>query len=143
MKAPTVRHSTLTQPLAAQLPWLDVTEIDKLSSLFQRREYAKDYTLLMEGALSQDVFIAESGALRLYFTRRDGRQFNKNFYAEGSIVLPITATMARKPSLFGIATMEKSKVWSAMHEQFKAALISFNKWHTVQRKLLAGMVDQK
>lgn len=129
--------------LLAALPWITADVVVPLARCFVRDEWDKDSFLLQQGERFTQVLLVEAGVLRLFFTQADGREFNKNFFAAGSLVLPMTGRMASAPSLFGIATLQKAVVWAAPLATFKKTLVDADLWHTVQRKLLAGMVDQK
>lgn len=129
--------------LRTALPWLSAEVALRIARQFVRREWGKDSSLLQQGELFTQVLLVETGTLRLFFTQEDGREFNKNFFAEGRLVLPVTGRMATAPSLFGIAALEHAVVWAAPVATFKKTLVDTDCWHTIQRKLLAGMVNEK
>jgi len=137
-------NATSLQLLLSQtLPWVPGDAHESLANLFTIRRAHKGEALLLQGDISQHALLVEEGLLRVFFSRDDGREFNKNFFTERSVLLPLTASMARSPSLFGIATLEDSTLWVARHRELKAKLNQLGVWHTVQRKLLAAMVSAK
>jgi CRP-like cAMP-binding protein len=130
--------------LEAALPGCrDAGVVDSLARCFAPRGVRKGEVVLRQGDHSTQVFLVEAGSLRLYFVRPDGREFNKNFHAEGAILLPLTPAMWHEPSLFGIAAMEPTQLWCADAVAMRRALESAGLWHTVQRKALAQLVTHK
>jgi len=129
--------------LPAMLPWVSPDAVLPLARHFRRGNYSKGFTLVRQGEVFGHALLVETGALRLFFTQEDGREFNKNFFSEGHLVLPLTGRMATSPSLFGVAALERARVWLAPMAEFKGALAAMGLWHTVQRKLLAAMVNEK
>jgi CRP-like cAMP-binding protein len=91
----------------------------------------------------QHALLIERGALRLYFLRRDGREFNKNFYLDGALICPLTPAMWGEPSLFGIASLEGGYLWRADAAAWRALLERHGAWAPLQRELLAKLVTHK
>jgi CRP-like cAMP-binding protein len=135
--------NTIDSLLSTAVPWLSGDCAAALERHFVRRECRKGAVLLRQGEVFSEVLVVEAGVLRLFFTQRDGREFNKNFFPAGRVILPATGQMASRASLFSIASLEPAAVWSAPMPRFKQALSDHGAWHTVQRKLLAGMVNEK
>ena len=58
---------------------------DKLKALldiFRRQMFEKDVVLVNQGDLWTRVYFVEQGIVRMFFNTPDGREFNKNFFAE-------------------------------------------------------------
>ena len=51
---------------------------------------ARGAPVLRQGEPWQRALLMETGLVRMHFLRRDGKEFNKNFFAEGALVCPIT-----------------------------------------------------
>lgn len=133
--------------LAALLrPWLGALD-DKacaaIAPLFSRHAVAKGEVLLNQGALWQHALLIGQGAVRLYFVRRDGREFNKNFYLEGALICPLTPAMWGEASLFGMACLEPGWVWRADATAWRRRLAEHGAWEPLQRELLARLVTHK
>ena len=64
---------------------------------FQARSHKKGDTLLHQGSVWDKAFFVERGMIRMHMTGRNGRDFNTSFWAEESMVLPITADMQERP----------------------------------------------
>lgn len=79
-----------------------------LAPLFARQVHPRSAQLLQPGQVWSAGLLIESGLVRMHFLRRDGREFNKNFFTKGSLICPITPSMWIEPSLFGITCIEPS-----------------------------------
>jgi len=75
--------------------------------------------------------------------RRDGREFNKNFYAEGATICPLTPAMWGEPSLFAITAVETGRLWRADAARLREHWESDGHWPTLQRVLLERLVTHK
>ena len=81
---PAVNPPTLLNTLQTALPALAPDALRALAQGFAPFTCDKGTPLLREGEVWRQVLWIERGALRLFFNRRDGREFNKNFYLEGA-----------------------------------------------------------
>lgn len=97
-----------------------------LISLFEEKVYKKNETLLCQGELWNKVFFVKKGIIRLYFVTLDGQEFNKNFFAENSLICPIIPLLKEKDSLFYIDALESSEVLSAEFNSFEQKLKDYN-----------------
>lgn len=135
--------AVIADDLLYGLHLLDAEARAAVSPLFIRHAVAKGEVLLCQGDCWQHAMLVEQGALRLYFVRRDGREFNKNFYLEGGLVCPLTPAMWGEPSLFGIASLEAGSVWRADAAAWRSRLGALGAWEPLQRELLARLVTHK
>lgn len=134
-------RDVLDDLLSAALPGVQPGIVASVVTLFRRQEHPKGGTLLGQAEVWRHALLIERGLIRLYFVRRDGREFNKNFYADGALVCPLTPAMWDEPSLFAIAAVEPSAVWRADASAFRHALGPA--WQPLQRELLARLVTHK
>lgn len=114
-----------------------------LAPLFSRCALARNQLLLAQGRHWHDAVLVESGLLRLFFLRPDGREFNKNFCAEGALLCPLTPAMWDAPSLFGIAAIEHATVWLAPARRLREALAARGQWEPLRTELLAQLITHK
>ena len=133
---------TLTN-LRAALPGIAEPALVALSPMFSRHSLSRGAPLLQPGALWSDAMLIETGLVRMHFLRRDGREFNKNFFAEGSLICPITPSMWAEPSLFGITCIEPSVVWRCDAGRFREVLSQHGHWEPMQRELLTRLLTGK
>lgn len=133
----------IADDLLLGLKLLDAEACASVSPLFSRHAVAKGEVLLCQGDCWQHALLVEQGALRLYFVRRDGREFNKNFYLEGGLICPLTPAMWGEPSLFGIASLESGWIWRADAAAWRRHLDACGVWAPLQSELLARLVTHK
>ena len=114
-----------------------------LVRLFVRKQIAKGAILLRAGQIWSTAWAVEAGILRMYFLRKDGREFNKNFHLENAFVLPITPSMQSEPSLFHVAAVEASTVWMAPAADVADELRKLGQWTPLQNHLLAHLLTAK
>ncbi len=119
--------------------------LNTLAKRFSKKSYAKDSAVLRQNEVWQDVWLIESGSLRLSFLRPDGQEFNKNFYGAQALLAPLTPEMRTKPSLFGVHCMSKSQIWHCPYEQWIEILNqqSPQLWAKLQSELLQKLVSHK
>ncbi|MBI5258951.1 MAG: Crp/Fnr family transcriptional regulator [Burkholderiales bacterium] len=114
-----------------------------LAPLFTPHTIERGAPLLRPGERWSHALLVGSGLLRLYFLRRDGREFNKNFVAEGGLLCPITPAMWGQPSLFSIAAVERTRLWRCDATRWREALAAAGLWAPLQRELLQGLLSAK
>ena len=103
----------------------------------------KGAQVLRQGELWQRALLVDSGLVRMHFLRRDGKEFNKNFFAEGALVCPITPAMWGAASLFGISCVERTRLWQCDATVLRHTLQAHGAWDTLQRELLVRLLTGK
>lgn len=134
-----------TAPLLGALraisPEIGEATAARLAPLFSPRELARGEPLLRQGETWQQAQFIDSGLIRMHFLRRDGREFNKNFFTEGSLLCPLTPAMWQAPSLFGISCIEPTRTYQCDATTFRATLGEH--WEPLQRVLLERLLTGK
>jgi CRP-like cAMP-binding protein len=115
----------------------------ELVGLGQVRDVPAKAVLLRQGAIWDRAYLIQRGLVRLHFLQRDGHEYNKNFFAEGSLVCPIAPSMWREPSLFGISTIEAVTMWVVDAAVMRGVLAAHELWRPIQTELLARLVMGK
>ena len=133
----------LRRALAQWLPGLADDALARAAADFAPKRLDKGQPLLRHGDVWRHVLWIERGALRLYFTRRDGREFNKNFYLDGALLCPLTPAMWAAPSLFEIGALEATTVWRADAARWRTQLHALDQWEPLRTELLARLVSHK
>lgn len=110
---------------------------------FQAHSYKKGDTLLHQGAMWDKAFFIERGMIRMHMIGSDGRDFNTSFWAEGSMVLPITADMQEQAVRFNISALEDCVVWHAPLCDLRTGLESRGLWEPVRAELLGILLHRK
>lgn len=133
--------------LAGLLPHLPVDRIEAaarhLAPRFHPLQVPPKVALLRQGEVWQRAFLIQSGLIRMHFVDREGHEFNKNFYAEGSLICPIAPAMWSQPSLFGIHTIEATRCWVADAAAWRTGLDEHGLWRELQAELLARLLTGK
>ena len=138
-----MKPALLLQTLNAIVPEIGTRAVDALAPGFTATELARGASLLSQGERWRWALLIERGLVRMHFVRRDGREFNKNFFAEGALICPITPAMWTAPSLFGITCIEATRVWRCEEAQFRAVLQAHGAWQALQRELLERLLSCK
>ena len=133
----------LLQALRAVQPGAPEACAGDLAERFRRHTLARQAPILRPGERWSAAMVIESGLVRMHFLRRDGREFNKNFFAEGALVCPITPAMGSEPSLFGISCIEPTCVWLCDAVAFQQVLQRHGVWAELQRELLIRLLSGK
>lgn len=134
--------NALIRSLGAALPLRDDV-LRGLARDFTARRVDKGQVPLHQGEAWRQVLWIERGALRMYFSRRDGREFNKNFFLDGALLCPLTPAMWGQPSLFEIAAVEAGTVWCADASAWRVRLGALNQWEPLRLELLTRLLNHK
>ncbi len=118
-------------------------ELQALLGSFHRKTFYKDAVLVNQGDRWNKVYFVERGIVRLFFCTLDGREFNKNFFAEGNFLWPATPATRLRPSLFSIATLETSYIWLADFALFQQQLMTIQRWEAFALPFAETLADQK
>ena len=129
--------------LQAVQPQITEAAVADLVPLFTRQSHPRGAPLLQPGQVWSAATVIESGLVRMHFLRRDGREFNKNFFIEGSLICPITPSMWTEPSLFGITCIEPSVIWRCDAARLREVLGRHGHWEPMQRELLTRLLNGK
>ena len=124
------------------IPTLQNDTLQSLSSAFSIQQYSRAQPLLNQGMVWNKVYIIDSGLIRMHFLRRDGKEFNKNFFSENTLIFPLTPAMQTQASLFGISCIEDCQVWQCEVTTF-LNLIPTDIQQSLQNQLLSRLLDSK
>ncbi|TXH67278.1 MAG: Crp/Fnr family transcriptional regulator [Thiothrix sp.] len=124
-------------------PLLSAETLVSLRPQFRLKLYKRGEALLRQNEHWQQVYLIETGLIRLYFLRPDGKEFNKNFYREHQLICPLTPNMQQQVSLFGISCLEPCRLWQCSAEQFISILSSQQAWIPLQSYFLSKLIDHK
>lgn len=131
------------QILQAACPFLNLETVALLRPAFRLKHCKRGEVLLRQNERWQQVYLIETGLIRLYFLQSNGKEFNKSFYREGQLICPLTLKMQQQASLFGISCLEPCSVWQCSAEQFSAILGNQQAWTQLQSHFLSQLVDHK
>ena len=115
----------------------------ELATAFSPQTLARNAPLLRPGEAWSAALVIQTGLVRMHFLRRDGREFNKNFFAEGALICPLTPAMWDAPSLFGISSIEPTTLWRCDARVLRDTLDRHALWAPLQRELLMRLLTGK
>jgi len=110
---------------------------------FRACRYRKGEALFRQGELWTHAFFVERGLLRVHITGRDGSDFNKSFWHEGTLVLPLTREMETQPSLFGLSALEDTVAWQIGMGALREGLVQRGLWEPMRAALLTHLLNLK
>lgn len=136
----------VTTRLPGLIPNLPAELLDTIVSAFTRKQLDANTPLLQQGCFWSNAYLIESGYIRMYFLSKDGKDFNKNFFGPGALILPLTSRMQNEPSLFSISSIGTCTLWQCDMQQFEALLpestVSTLKYQ-LQTRLLDGKLQRE
>ena len=103
-------------------------ELEELSSLFIKRKYPRKKTLVVAGEKWDKIFFIHQGIIRLFYTDKAGKEFNKGFFREGQFAWPVAPSARKNDSLFSIAALEDVKISVCHFESFFSWLLDHGYW---------------
>lgn len=115
----------------------------ELAGLFIERRYQRKITLVPAGEKWDKVFFIHRGIIRLYYTDKDGREFNKGFFREGQLVWPAAPSARHQESLFTIATLEECRISVCGFAPFFSWLKRHNYWEKFALPYTESLAEEK
>ncbi len=103
-------------------------ELSELSALFIKKEYPRKQVLVPAGEKWDKVFFVHRGIIRVYYTDKEGSEFNKGFFHEGQIVWPVAPSARKNDILFSIAALENICVSICGFATFHSWLTQHGDW---------------
>lgn len=116
---------------------------EAITGLFKPHNYAKDTVLLAAGEVWQEVFYIKQGLLRLFYTTREGKEYNKGFFAEGQLVWPMAPSARTESSLFSITCLESSRLYCCSFDMLQKSLITMSAWEEFALPYVENLANQK
>jgi CRP-like cAMP-binding protein len=131
-------QSFLTSALGA-LPAAALAEVASSSAV----QVEAGEPLLRAGDRWSALFWVERGMLRLYYLNRQGQASNKNFFLDGAMLWPLTPVLAGQAVDFWVEAIAPACVWKLPWTAWQSACENWPAWHSVERRTLAALLDEK
>lgn len=106
----------------------DMAEVLELADLFITRNFPKRNILVSAGEKWDTILFIHQGIIRLFYSDKEGREFNKGFFREGELAWPVAPYARRNPSLFSIAALEDVKISLCGFDRFQTWLKNHGYW---------------
>lgn len=118
-------------------------DISELSDMFTAKKYSRKQILVHAGDKWEKVFFIQNGIIRLFYTDKNGREFNKGFFCEGSLVWPVAPSARSNNSLFYIAALEDTDIFMCSFKNFHSWLVKKGCWEKFALPYAELFADEK
>ncbi len=111
-----------THALAAYgvLAGLTEAQASRLASLFTRVAFEPGAPMARQGERLEAFWFIESGLVRFFYTRTDGREFNKSFIGAGAFCGALSAYLTDGLAPYGIEALEPTRAWVTRYAEVSA-----------------------
>lgn len=116
---------------------------DSLLAGFSPQKADKEQVLVREAELWRSMVFVDEGLVRLFYSDLEGREFNKGFFREGELVLPMAPSARTEASLFTVATLEASELLVADYWHCRRLLEAAGLWAEFALPFAEGLADEK
>lgn len=106
----------------------------KAVPIFSYRECAKEEYLLRAGEVSEYFYFVLQGVLRQFYTKEDGKEFNKSFSVEDEPCGSFRSALTRMPSRFAIQALEPCQLLQYRFADMYALCNADPEWAHFARK---------
>ena len=118
-------------------------ELSELLRLFHGGTCSREETLIMAGEPWDRAFFIHEGIMRLYYTDREGREYNKAFFSEGELVWPVAPSAQREKIRFTIAPLENLKLSVCSFRVLQSWLKEQNYWEPFALSYAEAFAEEK
>lgn len=118
-------------------------QIDAFVAGFAPREVAAKTVLAREGSCSSEFGVIAKGLLRLFYIRRDGREFNKSFLSAGDFFGALDSLILGQPTRMWIETLEPSTLMVASYQTLTAMYARHPGWERLGRRFAEALYMKK
>jgi CRP-like cAMP-binding protein len=99
-----------------------LTSDPALARHLQRRVLAKGEVVFRQGDQSREVYVLQSGLVKLFYVTHDGKEWIKSFIADVGVFGSRRSQMTGETSAFSATSLELSEVLVLGYDRFRAAL---------------------
>lgn len=108
-----------------------------------QKTYPRKTFLLNVGDKWGRLFYVHRGLIRLFYTDRKGREFNKAFFWEGHCIWPVAPRDRNEEALFSIAALEDVTVSECSFQRIYDVLSKRGHWEKFALPFAESLVEQK
>ena len=109
----------------------------------QARHYDKHAYLIRSGDTHTGLHLITQGMVRLVYTTREGKEFNKSFAAEGEFVGCLLSMLSDEGCRFAVQALEATHTVYLSNDHRKTLIAEFAEWETVARVLAERLALKK
>lgn len=92
---------------------------DALNNIFEKQIIDKNYFLVKNGQIANQLFFLEDGVIRTFFKNEDGSEYNKALDIPPTITCGYASIITGKPSKINLQTLTTCILWIADYSAFK------------------------
>ncbi len=107
------------------------------------KEYKAKTPLVQAGQPWRRLFYVERGLVRLFYSDKDGREFNKGFFTEGHCMWPVAPRDRYFGVLFHIETIEESHLIEWDVDRMEAYLDTKGYWQAFSLYYAQALLETK
>ncbi len=122
---------------------IDPNALQPLIPLVQQREFDRKSFLLRAGDYWDKLYFIQRGLLRLFYSDKEGREFNKAFFCENQCIWPVAPHDRQKPVSFYVAAVEETTVIECPFHYLYDILKREGSWESFALPFAENLVAQK
>ncbi|MCB0698549.1 MAG: Crp/Fnr family transcriptional regulator [Chitinophagales bacterium] len=127
----------------SQFAPIDDEAWEALSVLFEPKSLKRNEFFYREGDRPHNGSMLLSGVLRVFYTRHDGVEYNKNFFIPGMSPTPITALVTGKPCAISFQALTDSELMTFNFAKFLELADKYESIAKLYTKILEQLWVQK
>lgn len=116
---------------------------DDFAALFRGRSLEKGEYFVRAGEDAVAVALVCSGVARMFYTRRDGKEFNKGFVAAPDFMSVLESLITQEPSRLSIQALTPMQVLVAPYSRLSALFERDPYWERLGRRIVEQVYVKK
>lgn len=129
--------------LLARLAGEPIPYFDEFASLFRRRSLGKGEFFVRAGDTADSVAFVSSGVARMFYTRRDGKEFNKGFLSAPDFVSALEALITKTPTSLSIQALSPMQLLVARYAELSQFYDRDMYWQRLGRLIVERVYVKK
>lgn len=127
-----------------QHPAITESKANEIASIFVQKEFAKNTFILIDGKISNDYMLLESGFVRAFTFDVNGNEVTTGFYRSNQLVFEPASFFNQIPSKENFQAMTDCVGWSITFEQLNHLFHSMPEFREFGRSILVrGLTSLK
>lgn len=118
-------------------------QVARFVASFRRREIAARTVVVQAGTSPEEFGVVGHGLLRLFYIRRDGREFNKSFLTTGDLFGALDTLIGGQPTRMWIETLEATSLLVARYRVLTDMYDRHPGWERLGRRIAESLTIKK
>ena len=133
----------MLRQLLARLAGEPIPYFDEFAALFRRRSLDKGDFLVRAGDTTDTVAFVSAGVARMFYMRRDGKEFNKGFVSAPDFVSALEALITKTPTSLSIQALSPMQLLVAGYTELSQFYDRDMYWQRVGRLIVERVYVKK